>query len=146
MVTDFIIQHRKAFGLFLAGLVVGWGLGAWYVASSHEKKMQEEILGIVKGGFNQKPSRERSSLRSPPFLSGSRPQEKNRETSDFQKQERSPRPPSESHTSFRNRFEERQREFDRLWNERQKSFKKTQEAFDREFKKPLSAEKKSSGE
>lgn len=146
MITDFIIQHRQAFGLFLAGLVVGWVFGAWYVASSHEKKMQEEILGLVKGRFEGTPSRDRSSLRSAPSLSESRSQEQTREPRALQKEERRPGSLSEASSSFRNRFEERQRAFDRRWKEGQKSFKKSQEAFDREISKPLSVKKLSSGE
>ena len=145
MVTDFIIQHRKAFGLFFAGLVVGWGLGVWQVSSSHEKKMQEEILGMVKGRFEPSTSRERSSLGSSPSLSKERAQELNPESS-AQKETGRPSSLSEASSSFRNRFEERQREFDRRWKEGQASFKKSQEAFDREISKPLSVKKLSSGE
>lgn len=145
MITDFIIQHRKAFGLFLGGLVVGWGLGAWQVSSSHEKKMQEEILGMVKGRFEPSPSRERSSLGSKPSLSKERAQEQNSDSS-AQKDSRHPSSLSEASSSFRSRFEERRREFDRRWKEGQKSFKKSQEAFDQEISKPLSVKKLSSGE
>lgn len=145
MVTDLIIKHRKAFGLFFAGFIVGWGLGARYVASSHEKKMQEEILGLVKGRFEAAPSRDRSSLKSTPSLSESPSRWQNSDSS-AQKAARRPSSLSEASSSFRDRFEERQRAFDRRWNEEQNSFKKSQEAFDRRISKPMSAQKQSSGE
>ena len=145
MITDFIIQHRKAFGLFLTGLVVGWGLGAWYVASSHEKTMQEEILGLVKGRFEGTPSKDRSPLRSKPPLSQERALEQDSDSS-AQKESQRPSSLSEASSSFRNRFKEERREFDRRWKEGQASFKKSQEAFDREISKPLSVKKLSSGE